>query len=305
MPIRVPEGLPAIDELSRENIFVMGRHRALSQDIRPLRLIVLNLMPLKLVTELQLLRLLGNTPLQVDVEFLQTGTHRSKNVSKDHLDRFYRTIDDVEGRRYDGLIVTGAPVERLPFEQVDYWPELVRILDWAAERVWSSLFICWGAQAAMWHYHGIPKRELPGGKLVGVFEHEVVDRSHPLVRGFDDRFRAPHSRYTGNSRADIEASPLDVLAVSAEAGVYLAARPDLREVYITGHGEYERETLDQEYHRDQRAGLDPAIPRNYYPGDDPDRTPEVTWRGHSQLLFANWLNLAVYQNTPFDWLTRD
>lgn len=304
MPIRVPAGLPAIDELSAENIFVIGRDRALRQDIRALRLLVLNLMPLKHATEVHLLRLLGNTPLQLDVEFLQTASHESRNVSKDHLDRFYRTIDDVEQRNYDGLIVTGAPIERLPFAEVDYWPELERILDWAREHVWSSLYICWGAQAALWHYHGIDKHELAGGKLVGVFDHTLTDRSNPLVRGFDDHFHAPHSRYTGTDVSDVEHSELDVLAVSDEAGLYLAASPDLREVYITGHGEYSRETLDLEYRRDQQAGLQPSIPRHYYPADDPTQPPEITWRAHSQLLFANWLDLGVYQATPYDWLQR-
>lgn len=300
MPITVPAGLPAVETLRRENIFTITEDRARSQDIRPLRIAILNLMPTKVATETQLLRLLGNSPLQVDVELLQTATHTAAHVSAEYLLRFYRTFDQIASERFDGLIITGAPVERLAFEEVDYWPELTSILDWADANVWSTLHICWGAQAGLYHRFGIEKHELPT-KLAGVFEHTVLDPRHPLFRGFDDRFRAPHSRYTTVEQADLEAVPgLRVLSVSDEAGVYAAATEDGRQVYLTGHSEYDRGTLDAEYHRDLAAALDPAIPAHYYPEDDPSRPPLLTWRSGAQLLFQNWLNYFVYQETPYD-----
>ncbi|MCH4250325.1 MAG: homoserine O-succinyltransferase [Microbacteriaceae bacterium] len=300
MPITVPDGLPAAAILRRENIFAIPEFRARSQDIRPLHILILNLMPTKVATETQLLRLLGNSPLQVDVELLQTATYTPTHVSAEYLLRFYETFDEVRERRFDGLIITGAPVERLPFEEVDYWPELVDILEWSRENVWSTLHICWGAQAGLYHRYGVPKIPL-AEKLVGVFEHTVEDRSDPLFRGFDDRFRVPHSRYTTVSREAVEAVPgLRILSTSPEAGVYAAATADGREVYLTGHAEYDRQTLADEYARDVRSGLTPALPRHYFPGDDPARSPRLTWRAASQLLMQNWLNYAVYQETPYE-----
>ena len=300
MPITVPEGLPATRTLTAENIFVMTEGRARSQDIRPLKILILNLMPTKVETETQLLRLLGNTPLQVEIELLQTKTHTPKNVSADYLLRFYKTFREVRDNHYDGLIVTGAPVEQLPFEEVDYWPELCEILDWSKNNVWSTLHICWGAQAGLYFHHGIEKHPL-AVKLSGVYSHRLLDSTHPLVRGFDDCFFAPHSRYTGVRRSEIERVPgLTVLSVSDEAGVYLVAEKSGRRIYATGHSEYDRDTLDREYRRDLSRGIDIRPPCNYYPQDDPSREPFVRWRSHSSLLFANWLNYFVYQETPFD-----
>jgi homoserine O-succinyltransferase len=300
MPVRIPEDLPARQTLAAENIFVMTRERAMHQDIRPLRIAVLNLMPTKIVTETQLLRLLGNSPLQVDITFIRMDTHESKNTPPEHLDAFYESFDEVLHERFDGLVITGAPVETLPFEEVDYWPELVRLMDWSATSVWSTLHICWGAQAALYHHFGVPKHPLPA-KMFGLFTHRVLVPNEPLLRGFDEEFFAPHSRHTEVRRRDLEAvKGLRLLSVSDEAGVYMAATEDGRMLFVTGHPEYDRLTLKAEYDRDVGRGLPIAVPRNYFPGDDPRREPLATWRSHAHLLYANWLNYYVYQATPFD-----
>jgi homoserine O-succinyltransferase len=300
MPVRIPNDLPARLTLAEENIFVMSRERAVHQDIRPLRIAVLNLMPTKIVTETQLLRLLGNSPLQVDITFIRMETHESKNTPAEHLDAFYESLDEVLGERFDGLVITGAPVETLPFEQVDYWPELVRLMDWSRQNVWSTLHICWGAQAALYRHFGVPKYPLPA-KMFGLFPHRVLVPREPLLRGFDEVFYAPHSRHTEVRGKDIEAvKGLKLLAVSEEAGVYMAASEDGRMVFVTGHPEYDRLTLKAEYDRDAARGLPIAVPRNYFPGDDPAQEPRVTWRSHAHLLYSNWLNYYVYQATPYD-----
>ena len=310
MPIRIDAHLPARSTLEKENIFVMTRERAMEQDIRPLRIAILNLMPTKIETETQLLRVLSNTPLQVDIELLQLATHVSKNTPQEHLLEFYKTFDEIKEERFDGMIITGAPVEHLPFEQVDYWPELRAIFEWTKTHVWSAFHICWGAQAGLYYHHGIPKVDLPQ-KLSGVYPHRLLDPLHPLVRGMDDEFLVPHSRYTGVLREDIEAvSNLRLIACSEEAGVALICDRDDRKsqlcgrdchnVYAAGHSEYDRVTLANEYFRDVGRGLDPAVPQNYFPDNDPRRTPRMCWRGSGSLLFSNWLNFLVYQNTPYD-----
>lgn len=300
MPIRIPDALPATAALERENIFVMTEYRALHQDIRPLRVLILNLMPTKIATETQIMRKLSNTPLQIEVELLRTITHDATHVSEDHLETFYRTFEEVEHEHFDGLIITGAPVEQLDFEEVDYWQELQRIMDWSVENVHSTLHICWGAQAGLYHHYGIGKYELPK-KLSGVYEHYLVKRSSPLVRGFDDRFFAVHSRYTGVRRDDVEASPdLEVVAVSDEAGLYIVKSVDSRQFFVFGHPEYDADTLRLEYERDLARGIDPEIPANYFPEDDPTREPLNTWCSQAQLLYTNWLNYYVYQTTPYD-----
>jgi homoserine O-succinyltransferase len=300
MPVRIPETLPARLTLESENIFVMGEARARHQDIRPLRVAILNLMPTKVATETQLLRLLGNSPLQVEVTLLHTASHESKNVSAEHLITHYKSFAQVRRRKFDGFIITGAPVELLPFEQVDYWPELTDILTWAESNVFSMLYICWGAQAGLYHHYGIPKYTLPE-KMFGVFPHHVYDHFHKLMRGFDDVFLAPHSRHTEIRRADIEQIPdLQILAESEEAGVYIVASRDGRHTFVTGHSEYDPLTLKAEYDRDIAKGLPIRVPANYFPGDDPSQPPLVRWRGHSHLLFANWLNYFVYQVTPYN-----
>ena len=300
MPIRIPDSLPATETLESENIFVMTEYRAMHQDIRPLRLLLLNLMPTKIVTETQILRKLSNTPLQIEVELLQTISHDAKNVSVEHLSMFYRSFEQVERERFDGMIITGAPVELLDFEHVDYWDELCRIMEWSRSNVHSTLHICWGAQAAIYYHYGIPKYELPE-KLFGVFEHNVVKPSSPLVRGFNDVFRAPHSRYTEVRAKDIEAHPsLELIATSREAGVYLAKSTDSRHFFVFGHPEYDTNTLQLEYERDLARGLDIKLPAHYFPGNDPAAKPRSTWRAHAQLLYTNWLNYYVYQTTPYD-----
>ncbi len=300
MPIRIPDSLPATDILEGENIFVMTEHRAMHQDIRPLRVLLLNLMPTKIVTETQIMRKLSNTPLQVEVELLQTISHDSKNVSAEHLSTFYTSFDQIKDERFDGMIITGAPVERLTFEDVDYWDELAAIMDWSRTNVHSTLHICWGAQAGIYHHYGIPKYELPK-KLSGVFEHRVDKPSSPLVRGFDDAFRAPHSRYTEVRAADIEADPrLELVATSGEAGVYIAKSTDSRHFFVFGHPEYDEDTLLKEYERDAAKDPNVALPAHYFPNDDPAQTPLATWRAHAQLLYTNWLNYYVYQTTPYD-----
>ncbi|MDR1589787.1 MAG: homoserine O-succinyltransferase [Oscillospiraceae bacterium] len=300
MPIKIADQLPARDILENENIFVMTEGRAIHQDIRPLRLLILNLMPTKIVTETQLLRKLSNTPLQIEVEFLQTVSHKFKNVDVKHLDSFYTTFDDVRARYFDGMIITGAPVENLEFESVDYWPELCDIMAWTAHNVFSTLHICWGAQAGLYYHYGINKRPL-AKKLSGVFEHRTLKPTSPFFRGFDDTFKMPHSRYTYVTQEDILANPeLELLAVSDEAGVFAVKSSDNRHFFITGHPEYDADTLALEYFRDIGADANADVPRHYFPNDDPANTPVVSWRAHAQLLYTNWLNYYVYQTTPYD-----
>ncbi len=301
MPVKIPDTLPARAILESENIFVIPETRARHQDIRPLRLAILNLMPTKIQTETQLLRLLSNTPLQVEVTLLHMNSHRSKNTPQEHLLKHYRTLRQVRRSKFDGLIITGAPVEHLEFEEVDYWTELQEVMDWAETNVYSTFYICWAAQAGLYHRYGIPKYPLPR-KMFGVFEHWVLDPHHPLLRGFDDRFLAPHSRHTEIRRQDVERVPdLQILAESDEAGLYLVASRDGRRIYVTGHSEYDPLTLKSEYDRDRSKGLPIHVPINYYPDDDPSRPPIVRWRGHAHLLFSNWLNYHVYQVSPHDW----
>lgn len=301
MPINIPRALPAREHLKEEKIFVMDEDRAKMQDIRPLNIAILNLMPEKERTELQLLRLLGNTPLQVNVTFLNTATHKSKNISKSHLDNFYETFEDIKDRRFDGFIITGAPIEHLAFEEVNYWTELKEIMDWTKENVTSVLHICWGAQAALYHHYGIDKYELPE-KCFGVFDHTLSDPTVKLVRGFNDQFNAPHSRYTAVSEKEIEGhSDLLLLSKSADAGAFIAMSKDAKHIMITGHLEYDAGTLGEEYKRDIEKGLLIRVPDNYYPNDDAARAPLNTWRSHTHLLFSNWLNYYVYQETPYEW----
>jgi homoserine O-succinyltransferase/O-acetyltransferase len=300
VPVNIPHALPARSTLESENVFVMSEARAGHQDIRPLRIAIVNLMPTKIATETQLLRLLGNTPLQVEITLLRMDSHDARNTAREHLAAFYATFDQVRDRKYDGLVVTGAPVEQLPFEEVDYWHELRRVMDWSTTHVFSTLHVCWGAQAGLYHHHGVPKYPLER-KMFGVFPHRVLEPRSPILRGFDDWFPAPHSRHTEVRAEDVRAvRGLKLLADSEEAGVYLVASDDERQVFVTGHPEYDRETLKSEYDRDVARGLDIAPPRNYFPGDDPVRTPVMTWRSHAALLYANWLNYCVYQRTPFD-----
>lgn len=300
MPVKIPATLPARATLESENVFIMGEERADHQDIRALRVAILNLMPTKIATETQLLRLLGNSSLQVDVTLLHTATHESQNVDAEHLLNHYSTFDDVKEEKFDGLIITGAPVEQMEFKEVDYWPELTRILDWSETNVLSNFYICWGAQAALYHRYGVPKYGLPR-KMFGVFEHHNLAPTERLLRGFDDVFLAPHSRHTEVRRADIEKIPeVNILAESDEAGVYIVGSRDGRHVFVTGHSEYDPFTLKAEYDRDVNKGLPIHIPKNYYPNDDPAKTPNVRWRGHANLLYTNWLNYCVYQVTPYD-----
>ena len=299
MPVRIPSTLPARATLEGENVFVMGEERAAQQDIRPMRVAILNLMPTKIATETQLLRLLGNSALQVDVTLLHTASHEAKNTDADHLLQHYTSFERVRDEKFDGLIITGSPVEQLEFEQVDYWPELMRILDWAETAVYSTFNICWGAQAALYHRYGVPKHALPH-KLFGVFEHRTLAPTERLLRGFDDVFFAPHSRHTEIRRADLQKVPaITILAESDEAGVYIACSTDRRHFFVTGHSEYDPQTLKTEYQRDLGKGLRIEVPKNYFPDDDPSRPPQVRWRGHASLLYANWLNYYVYQVTPF------
>lgn len=299
MPINIPEDLPARPVLEGENIFVMTEGRASRQDIRPLEIAIVNLMPTKIATETQLLRLLGNTPLQVNITLLHPGLHVSKNTAPQHLERFYKTFDEVSHRAFDGMIITGAPVEQLEFAEVDYWDELKAIMRFAASRVHSSLFICWGAQAGLYHLYGIPKYPLDQ-KTSGVFSHRVCQAGVKIFRGFDESFHAPHSRHTEVRRADIDkVGALEVLAESEEVGVLVVATRDCRQVFITGHLEYDADTLDGEYRRDMAKGMDIVPPAHYYPGGDPELPPRVTWRAHAHLFFSNWLNYCVYQDTPY------
>ena len=301
MPVKIPDLLPSKDVLVGENIFVMTEHCAVHQDIRPIRLLILNLMPTKIITETQLLRKLSNTPLQVEIEFLRTISYESRNTDPEHLSSFYTSFNDVKSKKYDGMIITGAPVENLEFEDVDYWPELCKIMEWTAGNVHSTLHICWGAQAALYYHHGIQKHPL-GSKLSGIFRHKALRPQSPLFRGFDDEFEMPHSRYTCVLEPDILSAPeLVLLSVSDEAGVFAVKSADNRRFYITGHPEYDSDTLALEYSRDLEKGLDIDMPRNYFPGNDPAAKPIVNWRAHAQLMYSNWLNYYVYQETPFDF----
>ena len=300
MPIQIPNDLPAAGILQQENIFVMRKTRAETQHIRPLEIVLLNLMPTKIVTETQLSRLLGNTPLQVHLELMMVSTHRSKNTPQEHLLNFYKTFDELKDRKFDGMVITGAPVEQMPFEDVDYWPELCQIMAWSNTNVHSTLHICWGAQAGLYYHYGIDKQQLPK-KLFGVFPHRVEYKRSILFRGFDDEFMVPHSRHTTVRREDIEkVDDLRILASSEEAGVYAVFTNMGRQIFITGHSEYDADTLRNEYLRDIAAGKPIEIPKNYFPDDDPTRQPLVRWRSSANLLFSNWLNYFVYQTTPYD-----
>ena len=299
MPIRIQADLPAIEVLESENIFVMTHERAKLQDIRPLKIAILNLMPTKIETETQLLRLLGNTPLQVDVELLHTATHVSKNTSSYHLNAFYKTFDDVKDQKFDGMIITGAPVEKLAFEEVDYWDEMCRIMEWSKENVYSVLHICWGAQAGLYYHYGIPKYMLPE-KMSGIFKHHVLLPKEPLLRGFDDIFCAPHSRHTEVRAADIRKDErLTILAESHEAGVHIVEAMNGRQIFVLGHGEYDADTLKKEYERDLAKGMNPEVPRHYFRNDDPNEDVLVTWKAHANLFYTNWVNYYVYQTTPY------
>ena len=300
MPIKIPNQLPATRTLRSENIFVMTETRAMTQDIRPLQILLLNLMPTKVDTETQLARVLGNTPLQIELELIAPTGHVSKNTSQEHMLAFYKTFDEVKDLTFDGLIITGAPVEQMPFEEVDYWPELCRIMEWSKTNVHSTLHVCWGAQAGLYYHYGIPKRPLPE-KLFGVFRHTVEEPNFMLFRGFDDQFWVPHSRNTTVDRSDVEAVPaLKILASSPEAGIYAIKTDKGRQIFIMGHSEYDRDTLKKEYLRDVEAGVDIQLPKNYFPHDDPAQSPPVTWRSCANLLYANWLNYFVYQTAPYD-----
>lgn len=300
MPIKIQADLPAAKVLESENVFVMTHERALSQDIRPLKIVILNLMPTKVATETQLLRLLSNTPLQVDVVLMQMATHTPKNTPASYMQAFYKTFDEIKSQKFDGMIITGAPVEKLDFEKVDYWDELCSIMAWSRKNVYSTMHICWGAQAGLYFHYGIPKYLLPQ-KISGIFRHRVLNPLHPLVRGFDDDFWAPHSRNTEVRREDIEKHPeLEILTESNAAGVHIIASKNGRQIFVTGHEEYDRDTLKTEYLRDVKKGLHPLLPQNYFPNDDATQEPPFTWRSHAFLMFSNWLNYFVYQNTPYE-----
>lgn len=300
MPIKIPDNLPAFKVLNDENIFVMPIDKAIHQDIRALSIAIVNLMPKKIETETQILRLLSNTPLQVDIELVQMASHVSKNTAQEHLTKFYTTFDSIKQRRFDGLIITGAPIELLPFEEVDYWPELVSVMEWSKTNVYSTFHICWGAQAALYYHYGIPKYDLPK-KMFGIFPHWAEEPSHTLLRGFDEVYYVPHSRHTEVKRADIEKNPnLRILTASEEAGVNIIADRTDRQFFITGHSEYDRGALAKEYFRDFGKRSDVDLPRNYFPGDNPENPPVFNWRGHANLLFCNWLNYCVYQKTPYN-----
>ncbi len=300
MPIRVPDKLPATNQLRSENIFVMSETQAMHQDIRPLKIAIVNLMPTKITTETQLLRLLSNTPLQLEIDFVQMNSHKSKNTSYEHLAAFYKTFPEIKNSKYDGMIITGAPVENLDFEDVDYWEELKEIMQWTKSHVTSTLHICWAAQAGLYYHYGIPKYSIPK-KCFGVFKHHVNRKTAKLVRGFDNEFYAPHSRNTAINSEDIDkVSELEILAESDEAGVYIVFSKGGRRIFVTGHSEYDATTLHEEYMRDLAKGIDISIPKNYYPDNDPTQPPIVRWRSHANLLFSNWLNYFVYQITPYD-----
>ena len=303
MPLIIPKDLPAYEELQQENVFVMHQERAMSQHIRPLRILILNLMPTKIVTETQLARLLANSPLQVQVTFLQTATHSTTHTAPEHMKAFYKTFDEIKNERFDGMIITGAPIEDLDYEDVDYWDELCRIFEWSKTNVYSSFFICWGAQAALYYKYGLKKYQLDK-KMFGVFEHVSLDTFHPLMRGLDDKFWVPHSRHTEVRRGDIALiKDLQILSYSEKSGVHLISDMECRNFFSTGHSEYDRDTLAKEYFRDVEKGLDIDLPENYFPDNDPSKTPEVKWRSAANIIFSNWLNYFVYQRTPYDLST--
>lgn len=305
MPIRTQSDLPAKEILESENIFVMDENRAMHQDIRPIKIAILNLMPLKEETELQLLRSLSNTPIQVDVTFVTTSSHESKNTSMSHLNKFYETFEDVKHKNFDGLIITGAPLEQMEYEEVDFWPEMCEIFEWSKTHVTSTLHLCWGAQAGLYYHYGLPKKMLDG-KMFGVYPHRVMNRKVPLVRGFDDIFMAPHSRHTEVSMEDIRGiKELTILAESEEAGVFLAIADEGRKIFVMGHPEYDRYTLDKEYKRDKGKGLPIDLPVNYYPENDEEQKPLLSWRSHGSILYSNWLNYYVYQMTPFEFINTE
>lgn len=300
MPVNLPDNLPAIELLKNENIFVMSQLRANMQDIRPLKVLILNLMPIKVTTETDLIRLLSNSPLQIEVDFLKLSSHTSKNTPEEHLTTFYRNFDEVKGQNYDGLIITGAPVELLEFEEVNYWSEIIEVFDWARVHVTSTFYICWAAQAAMYHFYGVPKH-LVDDKIFGVYKHKIADKKHPLFRGFDDEFFAPHSRHTEVRREDISKHPeLQILSESDDAGIYIVTSRGGREFYVTGHSEYAPYTLHNEYLRDLERGAEIKKPVNYYKNNDEKNPPVVKWAGHGNLLFNNWMNYYLYQETPYD-----
>jgi len=300
VPINIPDDLPSAEILNNENIFIMNEGRAFHQDIRPLSIVILNLMPNKIITETQLLRLLGNSPLQVDVTLLYPNTHFSKNTPREHVLKFYETFDDIREQKFDGMIMTGAPIEQMDFETVDYWPELVKIMDWSLHNVYSTLHICWGAQAGMYHHFGVPKYQLPA-KMFGVFPHTLNKKNVRLFRGFDDVFFVPHSRHSEVRREDIEnVDELEIMSESRESGVYIVTTKGGRQIFVTGHSEYDPLSLKSEYDRDIANGLSINIPRNYFKEDDPEQPPIVKWRSHANLLFSNWLNYYVYQETPYN-----
>ena len=300
MPVKVPSTLPAVEELKNENIFVIDEKRATSQDIRPLKIAILNLMPLKIMTETDLLRLLSNTPLQIELDLVDTDSHVCKNTPREHIETFYKRFDEIKNNNYDGFIVTGAPVEKLDFNEVEYWDELTEIFDWSKKHVTSTLYICWAAFAGLFHNYGIPKHVI-GKKISGVFRHYVIDKTNPIFRAFDDEFYVPHSRFSEVRKDDILKVPdLKIVAESEASGVYMVMARNGREFYITGHSEYSPLTLDYEYHRDLDKGKNPSIPVNYYPNDDINQPPIVRWKAHANLLFSNWLNYFVYQETPYD-----
>ncbi|MBQ3470844.1 MAG: homoserine O-succinyltransferase [Clostridia bacterium] len=300
MPIKIPDRLPATSQLRKENIFVMSEKKAMHQDIRPLKIVLVNLMPTKITTETQLLRLLSNSPLQVEVDLLQMDSHKSKNTPSEHLKTFYKTFDEIKNAKYDGMIITGAPVENMNFEDVDYWDELVKIMDWSTTHVTSTLHICWAAYAGLYYHYGVPKVALKE-KCSGVFKHKVRRKTAKLMRGFDSEFYAPHSRYTTVRREDIDkVKALEVLAESKEAGVYIVFTKGGRRIFVTGHSEYDAMTLRDEYFRDVEKGINPSIPKHYFPNDDPTKRPMNSWRSHAYLLYSNWLNYFVYQITPYD-----
>ncbi len=300
MPIRIDDELPAKQNLEIENIFVMSKSRANMQDIRPLKLVILNLMPTKLETETQLLRLLSNSPLQVDIDFLQVKSHKAKNVSRIHMAKFYNTFDDIKDNKYDGMIITGAPVEQMEFEEVDYWDELCMIMEWSKKNVYSTMHICWGAQAGLYYHYGIKKYPLKK-KMFGVFPHKSLDETHPLMRGFDDVYYVPHSRHTETRLSDIAlVKQLQVISYSEMSGVHIISDMDCRQFFITGHSEYDRDTLAKEYFRDKEKGLDIDVPYNYFPNDDDQAVPIMSWKSSANIIFSNWLNYFVYQKTPYD-----
>lgn len=302
MPINIPNRLPAKDVLEKENVFLMGKNRALHQDIRPLRIGILNLMPVKIETETQLLRMLSNTPLQIEAEFIQLSSHVSKNTAKDHLKIFYKKFSEIKNQRLDGLIITGAPVEHLRFEEVDYWEELKEIMQWSEKNVISTLYICWAAQAGLYFHYGINKYPV-GNKVFGVFAHKIVNKESPLMRGFDDMFIVPHSRHTEILEKDIKKiKDLQILSFSKEAGVHIVASKDGSKIFVTGHSEYDSHTLKNEYERDLKKGLKIDMPKHYFPDDNPKKLPVVNWRSHAFLLYSNWLNYYVYQTTPYNWI---